>query len=140
MHARFRVSRCSMPRWRSRPAFFSEHMPGVSRTWWLIAALALAIGSLLLARRRAVAAAGLSLVTWAMAGALSVQLRTEPGIPNIDYLMAGEEVVVTAHVVRDGILRPTAFGGIKQSLDAITEQVTSPTESASISFGVRLNL
>ena len=109
-------------------------------TWWVIAASAFAVATLVLVRRRTLIARVVALGTWVLLGALLIQLRPEPNVPSIDNLMRGDEVVITAHVVRDGTVRRAGFGGMQQSVDVVTEQVRTSAESASVGFGIRLNL
>ncbi len=108
--------------------------------WWLVVALALANGTLYLARRRVVLASVLALAVWLALGPLCIHIRPTTPVPDIEQYLQGDDLILTAHVVRDGILRDAGFGGLQQSVDLETEQVTTPATSINAKFGVRLNL
>jgi competence protein ComEC len=82
----------------------------------------------------------IALAAWCACGALSVQLRGETPVPNIDRFLDGREITVTAYVVAEGNVQQAGFGGLQQSIDVITERVASDVESVNVSFGLRLHV
>ena len=77
---------------------------------------------------------------WVALGALSIGLRRQTPIPPIDGFLTGEDVILTAHVMRDGNLREGGFGGVQQSVDVETELVEAKGSVSELAFGVRLNI
>jgi competence protein ComEC len=74
------------------------------------------------------------------AGSLCIQLRTPPATPDIARFTDGTEVLVTAHVLRDGALRGDAYGGLREVLDVETERMQSSSESLEGPVGLRVSL
>ncbi len=75
-------------------------------------------------------------------GALSIQLRNGRP-PQDDELLAfatGEEVVVTAHVIHGGETRTAGFGGLRQSIDVETEEVSSEEMTQKGHGGMRVSI
>lgn len=68
-------------------------------------------------------AGALALGAFLLLGALNVQLSDASGTPPALTSLTGREVMVTGHVVRDGILRPGAFGNLQQSVDVEVEEI-----------------
>src|SRR3981081_3425784 len=72
-------------------------------SWWIIAALALALAALWFLRRRPWMAKGLSLGTWSVLGALLIQIQGGPqGDPRMMQVADGNDVTITGHIVREG--------------------------------------
>lgn len=63
------------------------------------------LAALHFARRIPLLARLVAFAAWSACGALSIQLRTETPVPNIDRFLDGQDVTVTAHVVGEGDLR-----------------------------------
>jgi hypothetical protein len=75
-------------------------------TWWIVAVLGFALAASWYVRRRAWMAKGLSLGTWFLLGALSIQIRGAPrDDPRLSELTDGSEVMITAHVTSEGYAR-----------------------------------
>jgi competence protein ComEC len=110
--------------------------------WWLIAIAVFLLSAGYLRDRRLHAAKAIVWGAIFAAGALTIQVRPyeASASPGILPFADGQEVFATAHVLREGSLRPAGFGGIRQSLDVETEQITSAGHNLSIACGIRLNL
>ncbi len=109
--------------------------------WWLTAAVVFLLSAAYLRRRRVWAARALALGALLFAGAFTIQVRPQQSC-NRDVLRFadGQEVVVTAHVVREGNFRSPGFGGVRQSLDVETEQITSGGNTFELHSGLRLGV
>jgi competence protein ComEC len=108
-------------------------------TWWLAAfsTFALAACAYLLRHRRV--AASIAFALWFWLGALSIQLRPNPEIPDIaSFLGRDKEVQITAHVIHEGYMRQGAFGGQRQTIDVGTEELRRSDETSTQSFGLRI--
>ncbi|MGH9601570.1 MAG: ComEC/Rec2 family competence protein [Terriglobales bacterium] len=109
--------------------------------WWLIAAVILLAASAYLCSRRPLIARTLVLSALAALGALLVaahHLATRP--PDASHFTNGREAMVTAHVVRDGVVRSGGWGGPRQLVDLETESVEMGTVGYDVQFGVRLTI
>src|SRR5512146_1814706 len=94
--------------------------------WWVVAAMVFAAAALYWRRQRPRLAAMISLAVVAAVGALAVQARDAAAeLPEVARFTTGDEVIVTGHVVHDGMVRQGAFGDQRQSLDLETEQITA---------------
>ena len=101
--------------------------------WWLVAAVAFAMASAYWHRRVSVAR-GLALAAIFVLALLSYEVRS--GVGEVYLSPFGQDVVVTAHVTKEGVLRG---GGseVQQRLDLETEEVTSETWARKEQVGVR---
>ena len=109
--------------------------------WWIVAATAFSLAALYFARRRRWLGFPLALGALFAVSALSIQLRN--GLPPQDELLAfatGEEVLVTAHVIHGGETRPAGFGGLHQSIDVETEEITIEEQPHMVRGGMRVNI
>src|SRR4029077_17433039 len=75
-----------------------------------------------------------------VAGALSLQLHNPGEFVNADLLRFGDgqEVLVTAHVIREGTMQEHGPGGLRQVLDVKTETVATEAGSADAHSGLRV--
>src|SRR5207248_8381560 len=73
-------------------------------------------------------------------GALSIQLRAPTLLPNISNLSGGTEVLITAHVIKEGTSREDGFGTVRQTMDVETEQEVVGENIFDSRFGLRLSL
>jgi competence protein ComEC len=108
--------------------------------WWIIAFLSLLAASTYFLRRRVWLASALALSTLFLAAALHIQLRGA-GTPldtSILRFADGDEISITAHVIREGRLGSSDYGGSKQTLDVATDEVTGARQR--IQSGIRLSL
>ncbi len=116
--------------------------------WRPATLLAIAGGAFLAAavyflRRRTWLAGALALGAFFLAGAQHFQLHG-PGRP-LDHSILpyadGQEVDITAHVVREGRLRPGAFNELEQSVDIETDEITTDAgQRIAMNSGVRLGI
>ncbi|MGH8701808.1 MAG: ComEC/Rec2 family competence protein, partial [Burkholderiales bacterium] len=109
--------------------------------WWMIAAAILLAASAFLCTRRPVAARALALAAIAALGALFVaakHLSSRP--PDASRFTDGRDAIVTAHVVRDGVVRTGGWGGPRQFVDIETESLETGGLRHDLKFGVRLTI
>jgi competence protein ComEC len=109
-------------------------------SWWVVATLVFAASATYLLRRRSVLSAVLALVSFFLAGALTIQIRGSGAGDSQVWFGDGHEVSVTARVIAEGNLQSDAPGSLHQRLDVETEQVESGTETRQVRAGVRLNI
>lgn len=109
-------------------------------SWWIVAALVFTGGAVYFSTRRPHVAPAVSLGLWFALGALSIQLRQNPSLPDIARFADHTELQVTAHVVHEGYLREAGFGGLRQSLDIETEELRTDSEISHVRFRVRLGI
>ena len=95
--------------------------------WWLVAFLAFLAFAAYFLRRRPRVAFLLGLAALLVAGALNVQSRPakEFGVSGVLPFADGREVLVTAHVIKEGMLRSSGFGGVRQVVDVETEEIAA---------------
>ena len=108
---------------------------------WLAAEFVFALSGCYFLRRRVRGAVVLGLAAVFVTGAFRVQM-VRPAGPSRDAAVfnTGDEVTVTAHVMGDGRLRPSASGGDRQTLDIETEGIEWEGHNLPVSRGVRLVL
>jgi competence protein ComEC len=116
--------------------------------WWVVGALALAMAAAYFAQRRVWLGRSLTLGAVFLVGALHVQVRGASTSldRSIQEFADGQEFQITAHVVRDGQLRPGSFGEARQALDVETEDVETDqlaahgAATAAVHSGIRLSI
>jgi competence protein ComEC len=92
--------------------------------WWLIAGLVFGFSALYYLRRRARIGMELALSSLFVFGALTIQSSTAVGGEVADTsLGGGQDVIVTAHVIREGTLLRKDSGDLQQKLDLTAEQI-----------------
>ncbi len=109
--------------------------------WWLIGGAYFIFAGTYYRRRRAWAAIALGLGTLIAGGAFVIQVRPPADIGDINILQFtdGREVILTAHVIKEGIARPESFGTTRRSVDLETEQIESDEKSFPIHAGIRIS-
>ena len=110
--------------------------------WWLVAALTLCASGVYFLRRRPRAAFALGLSALFVTGALMMQVRV-PGNQDSRGVLAfadGRDVIVTAHVTKEGNLRERVPGDTQQRLDLETEQIGTRNETGNENFAIRSGL
>ncbi|MGH9671311.1 MAG: ComEC/Rec2 family competence protein [Terriglobales bacterium] len=109
--------------------------------WWMVAAVVCAAAASFFIGRRLRLAYGLALATLLFLGALSTEAPppANAGAEQIAVFADGREVTVTAHVIRDGILRENPRGA-RQALDVESELVSVEGASTPVRAGIRLTL
>jgi len=112
-------------------------------SWWVAAGAAfLAAGLYFLPRRKGLGVS-LALGAFFLAGALHIQVRSPTNVldTSLQSFADGQEVEMTAHVLREGRLREGAPNEVRQSLDVETEEIVTEDGSRSqVHSGVRLGL
>jgi competence protein ComEC len=95
--------------------------------WWLIAGVFFTISGAYFIGRRSWAASALSFSALVAAGAFAIQVLppADFGDSAIWQFTDGREVVITAHVIREGFPRQEAFDNTRRALDVETEQIES---------------
>ncbi|HXM62721.1 MAG TPA: ComEC/Rec2 family competence protein [Terriglobales bacterium] len=108
--------------------------------WWLIAAIVFAASAAFFLRSRAKAAFALGFAALFVAGAWTMQVRM-PTNHDADILAFadGREVIVTAHVVKEGILQEKSRGDVQQRLDLRTEHIQTGSETVTVDSGLRVS-
>lgn len=109
--------------------------------WWLAAAIFFsASGAYFL--RRAIAAFALALSSLFVTGALMMPVRVPENHYTADVLafLDGREVIVTAHVTKEGNLRQKTPGDVQQKLDLETEQIETGNDKGSEIVAIRSGL
>jgi competence protein ComEC len=112
-------------------------------SWLALTAFALLAAGLYFLHRRPRFAATLAVGAFFLIGALRLQLTGPAAIPDhaLDAFAYGPEVEMTAHVIREGKLRPASEGELAQRVDVETEEII-PNDGRTIPghSGVRLGL
>ena len=112
--------------------------------WWLVAAIVFSASGAYFLRRRALAAFALGLSALFVTAALTMQLRVpEKHETDVLAFADGRDLIVTAHVTKEGNLREKTPGDAQQRLDLETEQVVARDgmgdEIFTIHSGVRVS-
>jgi competence protein ComEC len=111
--------------------------------WWIAAGTAFLAAAIYFLRRRAWLAGALALGGLFLAGALHIQLHglSTPLDTGILQYSDGQELDITAHVIREGRSRPGSFGELQQTLDVETEEIVGPdSRNIPVHSGVRLGI
>jgi len=111
--------------------------------WWIAATLAFLAAGFYFTQKRSWLAAALSITSFALIGALHIQLCGPVSVldtgllPFYDY----PNVEIAAHVTRDGRVRPGDAGEARQTVDVETEEVISNDgRRFPIAAGIRLSI
>ncbi len=109
--------------------------------WWLIAGMFFLAASAYFCARRPLAARALVLPAIAAFGALLVAADHLASPPDdASRFTDGRDAIVTAHVVRDGVVRTGGWGGPRQFVEIETESVEMGGVRHDVAFGVRLTI
>ena len=114
------------------------HPPAV----WLAALVLLCASAVLLLGRRPWLASLTTAFVFVACGAFAVSAQkceVKPPAGIVAYT-DGSEVVLTAHVIRDGVWRDGSFGSKQQSLDVEVEQIEIDGVARSLDGAVRLSV
>jgi len=84
-------------------------------------------------------AIALAFGSWFLAGALTIQIRGNLFSQPV-WLGDGQEVIVAAHVTKEGLLQTDAGGNVRQRVDVETEMIEAASEAREVRAGIRLNL
>lgn len=110
---------------------------------WLIAVVVAAAGVYALWRRAPSLAFPLAVLSLASLGALYLQFSDAAEItpPNLEAFATGEGTVeLTAHVMREGIVRNGPYGGKQESVDVEAEELVSGDRRLAAPIGIRLTI
>jgi competence protein ComEC len=108
--------------------------------WWLIALIFFSVSGAYFVRRRAAAAFVLGLSAIFVAGALTIQVRTpNSGGNGVIAFADGRDLIITAHVVKEGNLRDRIAGDAQQKLDLETEQISTGGQPFPVHSGIRVS-
>jgi competence protein ComEC len=111
-------------------------------SWWVAAAVAFLTAGLYFVRRRKWLGVTLALGAFFLAGALHIQLKgptdaLDPSLQPFD----GQQVEMTAHVIREGKFREGAPSEIRQTVDVETEEIVAENGNPiPVHSGVRLGI
>ena len=110
--------------------------------WWLMAAVVFSASAAYLIRSRAKFAFSLGLAALFVTGAWMMQVRAPDNQDSASVLpfADGREVIVTAHVVKEGIPQEKGRGNVQQRLDLETEQIEAGSETAIVHSGLRVSI
>lgn len=110
-------------------------------TWWAIAIVGFSVAVLWFLKKRTWLALVLSVGIWFLLGSFYVQIRhLDSRDSRLNDFADGEEVTVTAHVIREGYLRASGPHSIREPVDIQTETIENETEKLPIRAGVRLTI
>jgi competence protein ComEC len=110
---------------------------------WLIAAVIAAAGVAVLRRRAPSLAFALAVLSLLPLGAFYLQVTDAAQVtpPNLQAFATGQGTVeVTAHVMREGIVRDSPFGGKQESVDVETEELAGGEVDSAATVGIRLTI
>ncbi len=136
-------------RFSLQPSLFSVGIIAANYLWrspqsWLIASLVALLGVAFLYRRAPQTAFGLALVALIPLGGFYLQARdaAAPTIAeNLQPFVNGDNPVdVTAYVVREGLVRDSAYGGKQESVDVTAEQLQLGNRTLQAAVGIRLTI
>ena len=110
--------------------------------WWLLAWIFLTLSAAYLLRRRGRSAFLLGLGALFILGALLDQVRVPGDSGDLAALLFsdGSEVIVTAHVTKEGPLQQDRPGEIRQRLDVETEQIVKGAQTFQARSGLRISV
>ena len=109
-------------------------------SWWVFATLGFLAAGAYFSRRRTWLGFALALGALFFVGALEIQLRNRVPLPGGEILAFadGRETFVTAHVTKEGEIRPGSYGGSRQSIDVETEEICDGEVARPIQAGLRM--
>jgi competence protein ComEC len=106
--------------------------------WWLIAGLVFGSSAVYFLRQRARIGIALGLSSLFVFGALSIQVSGPASDDIADGSLGdGQDVIVTAHVIREGSLRQRGLSDLQQKLDLEAEQVDADGHILITHLGIR---
>jgi hypothetical protein len=110
--------------------------------WWIAATLVFIAAGAFYVPRRCWLAFPLALGTLFFVGALGIQLRASDQRPGTEILADADrsEVLVTAHVIREGEIREAGYEGVRETVDLETEKIASSHATRQVSAGLRLSI
>ncbi len=110
--------------------------------WWVVAWMVFALSCAYLLRRRGWLGFIVGLGGLFFLGALMVQVRSPDDAGNSSWprFADGTEVIVTAHVTKEGTLQEDGPGSVHQRIEVETEQITRGNENFAVNSGLRISV
>jgi competence protein ComEC len=109
--------------------------------WWVAAWIVFALSGAYLFRRRGPPAFILGLGALSFLGALMVQVRVpDDAGSGLLRFADGTEIIVTAHVTKEGALQENGPGSVRQRLEVATEEIARGDQKFAINSGLRINV
>ena len=110
-------------------------------SWWAAAIIVFVLAALWFRAKRTLPARGLILAAWFLVGCFFVQVRApDSPDPRITALAVDQEIALTAHVIREGYMRPAGPHSVREPVDIETETIESETGPIPVHAGVRLTI
>jgi competence protein ComEC len=117
---------------------FAGHYAWRPPLWWLVAGLVFAFSAACFLRRRAQVGIALAWFSLFVFGALTIQVGGPARDEIADASLGdGQDVVVTAHVIREGSVLRKGLGDLQQKLDLGAEQIDSDGRTVATHVGIR---
>jgi competence protein ComEC len=109
--------------------------------WLLLAWLVFALSAAYLLHRRTTAAFTLALATLFMLGALVFQLNSSSdlGAPAISEFTDRRDLLITAHIIAEGVIREEPPDHFYQRVDVETEQIVTDDRNLQITSRIRVS-
>jgi competence protein ComEC len=110
--------------------------------WWLVAAIAFSASGAYFLFRRPRPAFALALSVIFVTGALMMQVRAPENQERTGVLAFadGRDVVLTAHVIKEGNLLEKALGDAQQRMDLETERIETGGKTFAVRSGLRVSI
>jgi hypothetical protein len=108
--------------------------------WWVVAWIVFTLSGTYWLGRRGRAAFVVALDALFFSGALLVQVRSPGDTDNSGWtrFADGTEVMITAHVTKEGVLHDEGTGGVRQRIEVETEEITRDAENVAVNSGLRI--
>ena len=111
-------------------------------SWWVIATLGFIAAGAYFVPKRVWLGFSLALGALFFVGVLQIQLRNSVPVSDggIGMFAGGDEVTVTAHVIRQGEVREAGFGGWRETIDVETDEISAEGSVTPVRAGLRLGI
>jgi len=107
-------------------------------SWWMVAVAVFGFSAIFYSRKRPPAGFALVLSFFFVSGALSIQSNARPDATSSEYSLSdGQPVVLTAHVVREGVPQQRDYGDLRQRADLEAEQIEMDGQASPLRAGIR---
>jgi competence protein ComEC len=143
----FQLKASRQPMLRAAGAYSLGIVAGVYEwrppVWWLVAVAVFGAAAGYFVSRRSGVAWLLALGTFFLGGALHIQMRSASPRLDTGILPYADrrEIQVTAHVMREGLVKPGGFGELRKTLDLESDQVQTPDGLiVPVHSGIRANI
>jgi len=110
--------------------------------WWLAAAIAFPLFAMACRQRHRREAWALGLSALFVTGAFAIQLHPPMDQSSLAILpwADGRDLLITAHVTKEGNLRLTSAGETQERLDVETEEITADGQNFAVRSGLRISV